>query len=158
MTIIVGTTTPDGIVLASDSRMTRAIGDSYRILSDSSQKVFDVGGYGVAMAGLAFIADDTIAGLMDQFLAQLNVEDRKSVDTMADALGAFFHTRFAAWFASNDVTYDVEESGYQLLFFVAGYADDGIGHIRQVLIPGPTSLRSRQTQRCQTQYGVVRQT
>jgi hypothetical protein len=137
VTIIVGITTPDGIILASDSRMTREIGDSYRILSDSSQKIFDVGGYGVAMAGLAFIADDTIAGLMDQFLAQLDDNDRKSVDTLADALGAFFDERFAAWFEAAGVTYDVEQSGYQLLFFVAGYDDDGVGHIRQVLIPGP---------------------
>jgi hypothetical protein len=47
MTIIVGITTPDGIILASDSRMTRSLDDGYRILSDSSQKVFEDGGYGV---------------------------------------------------------------------------------------------------------------
>ena len=140
MTIIVGIATrPDGIILASDSRMTRSLDDGYRILSDSSQKVFEDGGYGVAMAGIAFIADHTIAGLMDQFLAQATTDDRKTVDTFADALGAFFHRRFEAWFESAGETYDVEKSGFQLLFFVAGYDDKGIGHIRQVLIPGPES-------------------
>jgi 20S proteasome alpha/beta subunit len=136
MTIIVGITTPDGVILASDSRLTRETGDGYRTMSDSSQKVFEVGGYGVAMAGLAFIADHTIAGLMDQFVAQVSDDDRKTVDTFADALGAFFDRRFAAWFEGAGETYDVEKSGYQILFFVAGYNDAGVGHIRQVLIPG----------------------
>jgi hypothetical protein len=132
MTIIVGTTTPDGVILASDSRMTRKTDESYRIISDSSQKVFEVGGYGVATAGIAFISDDTIAGLMDQFLALLDDEGRKTVDTLADALGKFFHRRFMAWVEE----WDDEEDGFPLLFFVAGYDDDGIGHIREVLIPG----------------------
>src|SRR3954452_21774158 len=136
MTVVVGITTPDGIILASDSRMTRVAGDGYRILIDSSQKVFEVGGYGVAMAGLAFIADHTIAGLMDQFLAQVTDDDRKTVDTFAHALGAFFDRRFAAWFEDAGETYDVAERGFQILFFVAGYDDKGIGHIRQILIPG----------------------
>jgi hypothetical protein len=137
MTIIVGITTPDGIILASDSRMTRETEDGHRILSESSQKVFEVSGYGVAMAGIAFIADHTIAGLMDQFLAQVTEDDRKTVDTFADALGAFFDRRFAAWFEEAGESFDVAESGYPLMFFVAGYDDEGIGHIRHVLIPGP---------------------
>jgi hypothetical protein len=137
VTVIVGITTPDGVILASDSRLTRETDDGYRILSDSSQKIFEVGGYGVAMAGLAFIADHTIAGLMDQFVAQVTDDDRKTVDTFADALGAFFDRRFADWFEAAGETYDVEKSGYQLWFFVAGYDDEGIGHIRQVFIPGP---------------------
>ena len=38
MTIIVGITTPDGVILASDSRLTRSFGESHRIVSDSAQK------------------------------------------------------------------------------------------------------------------------
>ena len=138
MTIIVGITTPDGVILASDSRTTTQASEAgYRIVSDRAQKVFEVGGYGVATAGIAFIGDDTIAGLMDQFLARLKDDDRKTVDTFADALGTFFHGRFTAWFESEGETFDVTTSGFPLLFFVAGYDEKGIGHIREVLIPGP---------------------
>jgi hypothetical protein len=138
MTIIVGTTTPDAVILASDSRTTQTSEAGYRIVSDRAQEVFEVGGYGVATAGIAFIGDDTIAGLMAQFLARLKDDDRKTVDTFADALGTFFDERFTAWwFESKGETFDVTTRGFPLMFFVAGYDEKGIGHIREVLIPGP---------------------
>jgi hypothetical protein len=39
---------------------------------------------------LTDIAGNTIAGLMDQFLAQLEESDAEDVETFADALGRFF--------------------------------------------------------------------
>jgi 20S proteasome alpha/beta subunit len=72
MTILVGITTPDGVVLGSDSRTTMLGADGRRILSDSAQKLFEVGPFAVATAGWAFIGEDAIPGLMDQFLAQLD--------------------------------------------------------------------------------------
>ena len=89
MTVLVGITTPDGVVLASDSRTTRSDEDAHRIISDSAQKVFEIGRFGVATSGLAFVAGNTIAGLMDQFLAQLGDQDANEVDTFTDALGGF---------------------------------------------------------------------
>src|SRR3954452_9907710 len=67
MTIIIGITTPDGVILARDSRTPEGHDGGHRIISDSAQKVFEVGRFGVATTGLAFLAGKTIAGLMDQF-------------------------------------------------------------------------------------------
>lgn len=98
MTIIVGITTPDGVILASESRTTQSHEGGHRILSDSAQKVFEIRErFGVATTGLAFIGGNTIAGLMDQFLAQLGQDDPEDVDSFADALGRFFDEHFIAW-------------------------------------------------------------
>ena len=97
MTIIVGITTPDGVVLASESRTTQSHEGGHRILSDSAQKVFEIGRFGVATTGAAFIAGNTIAGLMDQFQAQLDEADSRDIDAFTAALGTFFDSRFVAW-------------------------------------------------------------
>jgi proteasome subunit B (beta)-like protein len=98
MTIIIGITTPDGVILASDSRTTQLGGR--RILSDSAQKVFAIESFGVATTGAALISENTIAGLMDQFVAQLGQDEAKDFDRFTDALGRFFDSRFLdAWVA-----------------------------------------------------------
>jgi hypothetical protein len=137
VTIIVGIATPDGIVLGSDSRTTRSDGERHRILSDSAQKVFAVGRFGVATSGLAFIGNDTIAGVMDRFLAHLPDGSAPSVDAFADSLGAFFDARFSEWLESMDETWDPDKHGPAVQFLVAGYDDEGVGHIHEVMIPGP---------------------
>jgi hypothetical protein len=137
MTIIVGITTPDGVVLASDSRTTQSDAGGHRIISDSAQKVFEIGPFGVATAGLAFIGGNTIAGRMDQFLAQLGDEDPRDVEAFADALGLFFHSRFTSEAEAEGVTWDTDVSGFPLTFLVAGYDINGIGHIHEVKVPGP---------------------
>jgi hypothetical protein len=155
MTIIIGITTPDGVILASESRTTQTSG-SRRVVSDSAQKVFAVGDFGVATAGDAFISGNTIAGLMDQFRAQLGDDDAEDVDRFADALGRFFDRRFlAAWNEEMDAVrafrdeggdvgdeeipteWDPAVMGYALTFLVAGYDGAGIGHIHEVNVPGP---------------------
>ena len=67
----------------------------------------------------------------------LGDDDKRSVDAFADALGAFFDARFKAWLKAEDEAWDTAGRGFPLLFFVAGYDGEGIGHIREVLIPGP---------------------
>jgi Proteasome subunit len=137
MTVIVGITTPDGVVLASDSRTTQSEEGAHRILSDSAQKVFEIGRFGVATSGLAFIGGNTIAGLMDQFVAQLGDQAAEEVNAFTDALGEFFTSRFTAWWGEDGETWDTEELGFPLIFLIAGYDAQGIGHIHRVLIPGP---------------------
>jgi len=137
MTIVVGVTTPDGLVLAADSRTTLSDGDRHRIASDSAQKIFPVGRMGVAASGSAFIGADTIAGTMDRFIAQLDKKTGADLDRFVDALGAFFHTAFEAYLKERGETWDVEKVGYPIDFLVAGYDGGGVGHISEVLIPGP---------------------
>src|SRR4051794_8524288 len=95
MTIVVGVAAPDGLVLAADSRTTRVVDQRYRISSDAAHKVFALcGRFGVATYGAAFIGTNTIAGEMDEFVAELTtggVPD--DVEHLAEALGSFFQTR-----------------------------------------------------------------
>jgi hypothetical protein len=134
MTIVVGVSAPDGIILAADSRTTVMRPDGLggfrpRIASDNAEKVFDVcGGYGVATFGDAFIGTQTIAGLMVEFEATVDGEELP-VEQFAARLGEFFDRRYRA---EREVGED--EIG-NLGFLVAGYDGQGVGHIHEVLVP-----------------------
>jgi hypothetical protein len=132
MTIVIGVATPEGLVLASDSRTTSMGGSRHhRVASDNMQKVFVVDGIGVATFGDAFIGSDTIAGVMDQFAAQCAPEHTEDVDAFSSALGAFFDARFRKH-------KELPEGGeFALGFLVAGYDASGIGQIHEISIPGP---------------------
>lgn len=133
MTIVVGVATPEGLVLAADSRTTVSNGDHHRIASDNAQKVFAVAGMGIATYGAAFIENDTIAGVMDQFAAQMDGDETESVEDFATQLGDFYNEAFGA--SPIGKTWDVEADGYSLGFVVAGYSADGIGAIYEVMVP-----------------------
>jgi hypothetical protein len=137
MTIVVGVTTPDGLVLAADSRTTLGDGERHRIASDSAQKIFPVGRMGVATVGDAFIGSETIAGKMDRFIAQLDQKAYRDLDRFLDSLGDFFDKSFNENLKANNETWDADTDGFAVDFLVAGYDDDGIGYIKELLIPGP---------------------
>lgn len=132
MTIVVGAASPDGIVLAADSRTTLNDGQRHRISTDTADKVFELNGkFGVAIYGMARIGLRTINGLMDEFVATVDDAACVDVQTFANAVGAFFHDRFIA--AEGTPT----GAGWPLGFVVAGYDEAGIGHVWEVSIPGP---------------------
>lgn len=143
MTIVVGVATPDGIVLAADSRMTLAFSDGngglrHRIGSDTGEKVFEVcGKYAVATFGDALIGTQTIAGVMAEFEAEFESgKDGAGEDVaeFADRLGEFFNQRYTA--ARQAAGNPVKKSEEGLIgFLVAGYDDAGLGHVYDVLIP-----------------------
>lgn len=137
MTIVVGAASPDGLVLAGDRRATYFDGNHHRIASDYAQKVFALGDMGVATYGDAFIGDDTIAGLMDQFMARADDTELKQIDTFVESLGEFFDQRFGENLKEQSVEWDEAQHGFPLGFLIAGYDEQGIGHIRETLIPGP---------------------
>jgi hypothetical protein len=137
VTIVVGVATPDGLVLAADSRTTFADGERHRITSDNAQKIFDVGQMGVATTGSAFIGPHTIAGTMDRFIAQLDERAYRDLDRFLDALGSFFNDAFGESMKASKEPWDTETHGFSIGFLVAGYDDDGIGYIKELLIPGP---------------------
>lgn len=135
VTVLIGIAAPDGIVLASDSRLTRTIGESHRILSDNAQKVFEVGGFGVATSGMAFLGNDTIAGVMDRFIAQEDGKFGGDVKEFAARLGKFFDARFQEILAVAEEEWSVEEDGYAIVFLVGGYDEVGVGNVYEVAIP-----------------------
>lgn len=129
MTIVIGVATPEGLILATDSRTTSMGGSRHhRVASDNMQKVFVVDGIGVATFGQAFIGSDTIAGVMDQFTAQCAAEHTEDVDAFSTALGAFFDERFRE---HNEMPGKGE---FALGFLVAGYDASGIGQIHEISI------------------------
>jgi hypothetical protein len=147
MTIVVGVATPEGLVLAADSRTTFSNGDHHRIGSDNAQKVFEVAGMGIATYGWAFLKNDTIAGVMDQFAAHLDDVDWEGVEGFAAELGAFYHRAFEEHLAEAEIPWDEETMGFPLGFLVAGYGEDGIGAIYEVYVPvtGAATLQATTT-------------
>lgn len=132
MTIVVGAASPDGIVLAADSRTTLVDGHRHRISTDAADKVFDLNStFGVATYGIAGIGPRTINGLMDEFIATADEDMCADVEIFANALGAFFHERYVAALGMP------EREGWPLGFILAGYDSAGIGHVWEVGIPGP---------------------
>lgn len=136
MTIVVAVATPEGLVIGGDSRSTYDMGDHHRIASDYAQKLFTVGEMGIATFGIAFIGDDTIAGIMDQFAAQVGDDDGRNVHDFAIALGEFFSERLKLQYEREDRDWETNRDDWPLGFLVAGYDDSGIGHIKGVMIPG----------------------
>jgi proteasome subunit B (beta)-like protein len=138
MTIVVGVAAPDGLILAGDSRTTLTDGSRHRIVSDNAQKVFPIcDTIGVATYGQSGIGAQTIAGLMDEFVAHLGADASRDGESIAKELGAFFDARFRAATPEEIVRQWEESGGFPLGFLVAGYDQDGIGRVREVSIPGP---------------------
>ena len=137
MTIVVGVAAPDGLVLAADSRTTLLASESRtRVASDTAQKVFPVcGRFGVACYGAAFVDEKTVGGQMNEFQAALD-NPIDTIDDLVMQLGDFFQARIlAAW--KNLEGKDWEPSdGWHLGFLVAGYDDQGVGHLHDVRVPG----------------------
>jgi len=138
VTIVVGVAAPDGIILAGDSRTTLTFGEErHRIGSDFAQKVFPIcDSIGVATYGDAFIAERTIAGLMDEFVAQLDDQPRDSLAIAAE-VGRFFDARLRDATAPEQIEQYQRMGYFPIGFLVAGYDSDGIGRIREVAVPGP---------------------
>lgn len=145
MTIVVAVAAPDGMVLAADSRSTQLEDQHHRIASDSAVKVFAIGDrVGVATYGRAFIDHQTIAGVMDEFVASLEPpkdlgvggrvkaalsSDNFEVSHIAKRLGKFFDQRL------RDADEEFYETKLELGFLVAGYDADGIGRILEIELP-----------------------
>jgi hypothetical protein len=137
MTIVVGLATPDGLVLAADSRTTHFpdASNRTRIASDSAEKVFLLcEHFGVATFGDAFIGEQTIAGLMSEFIAQLE-ENPADGARLASELGTFFDHRYKAWRETLGSPVQPGEAP-QLGFLVGGYDSSGIGRLHEVTVPG----------------------
>src|SRR5438094_10580956 len=121
MTIVIGAASPDGIVLAADSRTTYVDGDRHRIATDSAEKVFELfERFGVATYGWAFLGDQTIKGVMDEFVAAHPELGEQDLGACAEALGDFFSDRFMAAYPDYEPEQD---AGWPLGFVVAGYDD-----------------------------------
>lgn len=125
MTLAVEVVTPEGVVVAADSRSSIEIAPPRRVLTDAARKVFRVGDVAVATWGRAFVARRSIASHIDELASRPGVRDLPA-EAVAEELAAFFPARFAA-----------EDEGSTAGFLVGGW-NDGVGRTFEVLVPRGT--------------------
>ena len=99
MSLGINTSTPEGIVLAADSRQSYRNGKGMsRIGSDSASKVFRLGKKcGLIVTGLAFLSDNgvqkNISRFIEEFRSQTDIEDL-SVEEISNRLHKFFEEKY----------------------------------------------------------------
>lgn len=99
MSLAINTTTPEGIVLAADSRQSyRNQKGMARIGSDSASKLFQINSrIGVAITGLAFLPEDNVLKNVSKFIEQFRREtevEKMSVKEVADKLHYIFNKKY----------------------------------------------------------------
>ena len=132
MTIVVAAAAPDGLVLASDSRTTLLSGRRHRVATDHARKVsspFD--GIGIATHGSAFIGTQTTAGIVEEFTSRR----ARAAGTVVDDVTRDVAEYFGACLAKQAELVERDPRPGTLGLVVAGYDDNGIGRIREVLLP-----------------------
>jgi hypothetical protein len=131
MTIVVAVATPDGLVLAADSRTTSFPDESdrSRVASDTTEKVSILcGRFALATFGDAFIGESSITSLLAEFAAQFQ-QMPADAEELAGELATFFDKRFMKHAAPNAVGVG---------FIVGGYGPKGVGYLYEVEVPGRT--------------------
>jgi len=99
MSLAINTTTPEGIVLAADSRQSfRNRKGMARIGSDNASKLFQLNKrIGVAVTGLAFLPEDGIMKNISKFIEQFRREtdvEKLDVKEIADKLYYLFNKKY----------------------------------------------------------------
>lgn len=99
MSIVINTTTPEGIILAADSRQSyRNMKGMARIGSENAMKLFQINRrIGVGIAGLAFLVENGVPKNLSQFIEEFKheegVEDME-VEEVAQELNKLFNQKY----------------------------------------------------------------
>lgn len=99
MSLCINTTTPEGMVLAADSRQSyRNMKGMSRIGSDSATKVFQLGKkVGLVVAGLAFLPENgvlkNISRFIEEFKKQIDIR-KLSIKEISEKLQEFFEGKY----------------------------------------------------------------
>lgn len=99
MSLCINTTTPEGMVLAADSRQSyRNMKGMSRIGSDSATKVFQLGKkVGIVVAGLAFLPENGVLKNVSRFIEEFkkHTDIRKlSIEEIGGKLQEFFEEKY----------------------------------------------------------------
>ncbi len=124
MSLGINTTTPEGIVLAADSRQSyRNQKGMSRIGSDSASKVFKINDRaGLIVAGLAFLPENgilkNISRFIEEFKKSIETEKLTMLET-AQKLKKFFETKYQykeqLKILPNQIKADLERQGCQII-------------------------------------------
>lgn len=126
MSLAINTTTPEGLVLAADSRQSyRNRKGQARIGSDSASKIFELSrSIGLAITGPAFLEEGgipkNISKFVEDFKQQHKVEGKK-VETVARSLHKFFDEKYNYRKALEElpqkIKQELEQKGLEVLDF-----------------------------------------
>jgi hypothetical protein len=141
MTVALSVVTPDGIVLAADSRTTYGIPKApTRVLSDHTHKIFQIGSCGIATYGFAFVQKRSVASHVLDFEREINAGSNcRDPEALGKALGDFMAPRLEDHFSQ--VPTERPPAGADVLgFLVAGFAD-GDGSVFDVYLPSNSTIK-----------------
>lgn len=124
MSLVINTTTPEGIVLAADSRQSyRNRKGMARVGSDNASKLFQLNKrVGVAVTGLAFLPEDgvlkNVSKFIEQFKREIDVE-KLNVKDATEKLNYFFNKKHS-WKEQSEklpeqIKKDLKRQGCELL-------------------------------------------
>ena len=127
-TVVVGIALSEGIVLAGDSRLTQTgmIPGQSRVLSDNGSKVFNVGKFGIATYGEAFLQKRTISSWIEDFRKES--KPTEDIDSFGEHFAKFFGDAYNQAFP-NPAQRPV------LGFLLAGYDAKGKGKLTWLEYP-----------------------
>lgn len=120
-TVNITVSTNDGVVIASDSRVTYFAEDSdkvyiSRVATDDAQKVFQLGDFvGATYSGKASIGDRSISGIIRDFRVEQSIGDTSNTDVtvIAQRLFEFIRGRYVKEFMGKQVEpLELTVSGY----------------------------------------------
>ena len=138
-TVVVGVAIAEGLVLAADSRLIMQfdrLTPSYKTVTDSAQKVFDVGNAGVAMYGSAFLEGRSVAAWIGEFKSQPRIaEARTSASSPfrdVDAIAKEFSDYISPLY---DKQFPLNGQRPTLGFMIVGYDKTGLGKLLQIEFP-----------------------
>lgn len=99
MSLIINTTTPEGIILAADSRQSyRNMKGMARIGSENAMKLFQINSrIGVGIAGLAFLVENGVPKNLSQFIDEFNHEEHvedMEVEEVVQGLNTLFNEKY----------------------------------------------------------------
>jgi 20S proteasome alpha/beta subunit len=128
-TVVVAAALSNGLILAADSRLTATFGGgtepSYKIGSDSSNKVFSIGKTGIAVFGEAFLLDRSIESFIQEYKLKAVTGDVHDIAKgFAEYIGPFYDQHVAA-----------KKNAPILGFVFAGYDKGGVGRLVEIDFP-----------------------
>jgi hypothetical protein len=138
-TVVVGVAIAEGLVLAADSRLTMTfdrLTPPYKTISDSAQKLFDVGNAGLAMYGSAFLQGRSVAAWVGEFKSQSRISEARTLASSPFRDIEVMAKEFSAYMSP---IYDKQfPPGGQrpiLGFMMIGYNKAGVGKLIQFELP-----------------------
>lgn len=130
-TVVVGAALSDGLILAADSRQTvtfpGGIEPSYKVVSDSANKLFSIGRVGISTYGEAFILGRSIESFVTEYAAKApkDADVHDVAKGFSDYFGKYYDQQVAQ-----------QKTLPALGFIIAGYDKAGIGRLVEVRFPG----------------------